>query len=62
MKNSILIIEDNDMMRKYLTKLFEKEYHIEAKASAEEAFAWLDDNNQPGLIISDFRTLWHHRI
>nr|WKN34478.1 response regulator [Tunicatimonas sp. TK19036] len=54
MKHCILVVEDNVMMRKFLSHLFAKKYEVIVKASAEEALIWLDERNYPDLIISDY--------
>lgn len=54
MKHCILVIEDNVMMRKFLSNLLGKKYKVVVKESAEKALAWLDQKNSPDLIISDY--------
>ena len=55
MERCILIIEDNIMMRKFLSHFFGKSYTVVSKQSAEEALIWLDERNCPDLIISDYQ-------
>lgn len=50
--NTILIVEDNDDLRKYLGKTFSADYDVVAKSSADDAMAYLDEH-YPDLIISD---------
>lgn len=54
MEYSILVIDDNKMMRTFLSHLLSEEYEVVEKESAEEALVWLDQRNYPDLIISDF--------
>lgn len=54
MKYSILAIDDNTMMRTFLSHLFGKKYKVVVKESAEDALIWLDKRNYPDLIICDY--------
>lgn len=54
MTHCILVVEDNSMMRTFLSHLLGKKYRVEVVESAEEALVWLDDRNYPDLIISDY--------
>lgn len=55
MKGQILVIEDNKMMRSFLTHLFGKKNEVIAKSSAEDALIWLNDGHSPEVIISDYQ-------
>lgn len=50
--NTILIVEDNDDLRNYLSKTFSDDYNIAATSSADDAMIYLEDH-YPDLIISD---------
>lgn len=55
MKKSVLIIEDCQLMRHFITQLLGKNYKVTACDSAEEALAWLCEcSNMPDLILTDF--------
>ena len=54
MEYSILVIDDNTMMRTFLSHLFGKKYKVVVKESAENALIWLDERNYPDLIICDY--------
>ena len=51
--NTILIIEDHEMMRLFLVNLFSKEYEVKSVSSPEEAANWLQ-NNEADMIVGDF--------
>lgn len=50
--HTLLIVEDNDDLRHYLTNMFGKNYKVSAAASGEEALEYLKEN-YPDLILSD---------
>ncbi len=50
--STILIVEDNDDLRNYLSKTFAEDYDIAATSSADEAMTYLQ-GHFPDLIISD---------
>lgn len=54
MEHCILVIEDNIMMRKFLSHFLRKKYNVVVKESAEDALIWLNERNYPDLIISDY--------
>ncbi|MEM6845417.1 MAG: response regulator [Bacteroidota bacterium] len=54
MEYCILVIDDNKMMRTFLSHLLSEEYEVVEKESAEDALIWLDERNYPDLIISDY--------
>ncbi len=49
----ILLVEDNDMMRLFLSNYFGSEYSVEALSDSSLAGAWLSKNNAD-LILADF--------
>lgn len=51
--NTILIIEDHEMMRLFLVNLFSKEYDVTSVSSPEQAANWLQ-NNEADMIVGDF--------
>ncbi len=52
MDDTLLIVEDNDDLRNYLTATFSAEYNVVATISAEDALRFLE-NHYPDIIISD---------
>ena len=54
MKQCILIIDDNRAMSTFLFHLLGDSHEVITKESAEEAVNWLNDQNIPNLIISDY--------
>lgn len=50
--NTILIVEDNDDLRNYLSRTFSADYDIAATSSADDAMVYLEEH-YPDLIISD---------
>lgn len=54
MKYRILVIDDNQMMRAFLSHLFGEKNDVIIKASAEEALVWLNEKNYPDVIITDY--------
>lgn len=49
---TLLIVEDNDDLRNYLTATFSAEYNVVSTISAEDALRFLE-NHYPDIIISD---------
>lgn len=49
---TLLIVEDNDDLRNYLTATFSAEYNVVSTISAEDALKFLE-NHYPDIIISD---------
>ncbi len=49
----ILLVEDHDMMRLFLSNFFGKEYEVTALADAPSAVSWIQ-NNTADLILADF--------
>jgi DNA-binding response OmpR family regulator len=54
MNYQLLIVDDNPMMRTFLTSYLGKRYDVVALSSAEEALDWLFDKNYPDMIIADY--------
>ncbi len=54
MNYTILVIDDNQMMRAFLSHLFDKQNEVVIKNSAEEALVWLNGKNRPDIIITDY--------
>jgi len=52
---TILLIEDNEMMRMFLTHYLGKEYEVNSVKNPQEATDWLKFNSVD-LIVSDFPT------
>lgn len=51
-RKHMLIVDDNEDIRKYLCRLFEQDYTIEEATSAEEALAYVE-KSEPNIILSD---------
>src|SRR4051812_32334682 len=52
-KKEILIIDDEPSILKLLTFILSSEYNLIIKTSGIEAMSWLEEGNDPDLIISD---------
>lgn len=52
-KCTILIVEDHEEFRQYLTYLLSDKYRVTALTSGREALTYLDENAMPALILSD---------
>jgi two-component system chemotaxis response regulator CheY len=53
MKNRILIVDDDLSILKLLNFILSKEYEVIVRNNGIDAFSWLEEGNQPELIISD---------
>lgn len=53
MKKQILIVDDELSILKLLNFVLSKHYDLTIKNSGVDAFNWLDEGNDPDLIISD---------
>lgn len=53
MKKEILIVDDEVSILKLLNFVLSKEYKLVIKNSGVEAISWLEEGNEPALIISD---------
>lgn len=52
-KKTILVVDDEPSILKLLTFILSSEYILVIKTSGIEAMAWLEEGNDPDLIISD---------
>ncbi|SMD12886.1 response regulator [Pedobacter nyackensis] len=52
-KKTILVIDDEPSILKLLNFILSSEYTLVIKTSGIEAIAWLEEGNDPDLIISD---------
>ena len=52
-KNTILVVDDEPSILKLLNFILSSEYTLVIKTSGIEAIAWLEEGNDPDLIISD---------
>lgn len=52
-KPSVLLVEDSEMMRRFLALFLSKKYTITACASAEEALNLIASGYRPNLLITD---------
>jgi DNA-binding response OmpR family regulator len=55
MKKEILIVDDEISILKLLTFVLSKDYDLIIKNSGVEAISWLEEGNDPDVVISD----WH---
>lgn len=55
MKKQILIIDDELSILKLLNFILSKEYDLVVKQNGVDAMKWLEDGNDPSLIISDLQ-------
>lgn len=53
MREEILIVDDELSILKLLNFVLSKEYKLIIKNSGVEAISWLEEGNEPSLIISD---------
>ncbi len=54
MKNHILVIDDCQMMRNFVSQLLKKNYEVTSCESAESALSWLNHHATPDLILTDY--------
>lgn len=53
-KKTVLLVEDNHVMRKVMTKILEEDYVVFAFDNVPEAIEWLSTSNKtPDVVISD---------
>lgn len=55
MKTQILIVDDDLSILKLLNFILSKDYELIVKNSGIDALSWLEEGNDPGLIISDLQ-------
>lgn len=55
MKKQILIVDDDLVILKLLNFVLTNDYHLVVKSSGVEALTWLENGNDPALIISDMQ-------
>src|SRR6476660_7736966 len=53
MKRQILVVDDELSILKLLNFILSKEYNLIIKQNGADAISWLEDGNDPDLIISD---------
>jgi two-component system alkaline phosphatase synthesis response regulator PhoP len=54
MQKTILLIDDCDMMCRFLVPVFKQNFRVIAKKSAGEALVWLTENPAPDAILLDY--------
>lgn len=54
MKKTILLIDDCDMMRRFLTPVFKDDFDVVSIHNPQDAYNWLKENPSPDVIILDF--------
>lgn len=54
MKNHVLVIDDCQMMRSFVSQLLKKNYEVTTCESAETALTWLNSHETPDLILTDY--------
>ncbi len=55
MKPTLVFIDDNEMMRAFLTMYYGEAYHPVIFDNAQKAFEWLSAGNQAHMIIADLK-------
>lgn len=55
MKQQILVIDDNEMMRAFLSHFFSQYYEVRTAAGSSEAWHILENGYAPDLILLDLR-------
>ncbi len=55
MKTTILLIDDCDMMRRFLTPIFKENHNVVSMGTATEALRWLEANPVPSTILLDYQ-------
>ncbi|MCI5083704.1 MAG: response regulator transcription factor [Saprospiraceae bacterium] len=55
MAEKILIIEDSQMMREFLSNLFKKRFEVISFENGRDAKKWLEQGNTPQLVIADLQ-------
>ncbi len=53
MKLNLLVVDDNEMMRSFLSHYFKKHFRIETVESVHAAWSYLDKGYSPDLILLD---------
>ena len=53
MKKQILVVDDELSILKLLNFILSKDYNLVIKQNGADAISWLEDGNDPDLIISD---------
>jgi DNA-binding response OmpR family regulator len=54
MKKTILLIDDCDMMRRFLTPVFKDDFNVVSIHNPNDAYNWLQENPSPDVIILDY--------
>lgn len=52
-KHTILVIDDHEVMRKFLETALKKNYNVVVKKDGLEALHWLEEGNMTDLVIAD---------
>lgn len=53
-KDTILLIDDCEMMRRFLAPIFTEKYNVVSQGNASEAVLWLKTNPAPAAILLDY--------
>ena len=53
MKKQILVVDDDLTMSKLINFILSRDYEVVVKENGAEAIKWLEEGNDPALIISD---------
>lgn len=54
-RKQILVVDDELSVHKILSRLLSKDYDLVIKHNGAEAISWLENGNNPDLIISDLK-------
>ena len=52
-KNQLLVVEDEPMMRRLLLHIFQDKYDVILQENGKDAINWLKQGNSPSVIIAD---------
>lgn len=55
MKQRLLVVDDNEMMRAFLVHYFGNHYEVHTAYNGQDAWEWLDKGHFPDAIILDLR-------
>lgn len=61
MKQQLLVVDDNEMMRSFLSHYFKKHFYITTVPSVESAWNYLDEGHYPDLILLDIMMPTHQQ-
>lgn len=51
---TLIVVDDNLMMREFLNELFSKQYKVETFENGKEAMSYIASNDQPDAMLLDY--------